>query len=381
MFIATMASTPTPTPTLFSESQRATLRALIDTVLAPLTEQEVASIVREKADLPHLKDAGVTRQQIESFLRTKGSDIPGLLASVENCLQKHAPADVAWELGMLLKVMGTSAGMLALTTSPSLAAPFQDLTSEQRQQVLAGFADSLIAAKRKAFVSLKQFICLQAFGPGPNNALWPAIGYSGPRPSAEVMRDAELGGRPEKDYRPYLLDVESLFKPGADHATIRDGEYDAVVIGSGCGGSVVAARLAENGHRVLVLEKGDFCPREELTGTEADFDRTFERGAIATTEVVTRCSSARLAFVLSYPVQPHFHVCVVAVIGHWNCRAGRIHSRRRHCRQLGVLLGATAVPARRVGCRSTQPHTLHVPGFPAVSGSHHQADIRRRWYL
>lgn len=33
-------------------------------------------------------------------------------------------------------------------------------------------------------------------------------------------------------------------------------DYDAIVIGSGFGGSVTALRLVEKGYRVLVLEKG-----------------------------------------------------------------------------------------------------------------------------
>lgn len=37
---------------------------------------------------------------------------------------------------------------------------------------------------------------------------------------------------------------------------------DVIVIGSGVGGSVTARRLAENGARVMVLERGDFVPRE-----------------------------------------------------------------------------------------------------------------------
>jgi choline dehydrogenase-like flavoprotein len=38
--------------------------------------------------------------------------------------------------------------------------------------------------------------------------------------------------------------------------------YDVLVIGSGPGGATTAARLAETGKRVLLLERGDFLPRE-----------------------------------------------------------------------------------------------------------------------
>ena len=47
--------------------------------------------------------------------------------------------------------------------------------------------------------------------------------------------------------------------PGnAPPVTERPAEYDAdyIVVGSGAGGGTVAARLAENGYQVLLLEAG-----------------------------------------------------------------------------------------------------------------------------
>lgn len=41
-----------------------------------------------------------------------------------------------------------------------------------------------------------------------------------------------------------------------------DDHYDVLVIGSGPGGATTAARVAETGKRVLLLERGDFLPRE-----------------------------------------------------------------------------------------------------------------------
>ncbi len=38
--------------------------------------------------------------------------------------------------------------------------------------------------------------------------------------------------------------------------------YDVIIIGSGAGGGTLAHRLAPSGKRILLLERGDFLPRE-----------------------------------------------------------------------------------------------------------------------
>src|SRR3989442_11535395 len=55
-------------------------------------------------------------------------------------------------------------------------------------------------------------------------------------------------------------------------------ETDLAVIGSGAGGSVIAATVAKAGHRVLVIEAGSLqtpetFPQRELPGTESMFER------------------------------------------------------------------------------------------------------------
>lgn len=41
-----------------------------------------------------------------------------------------------------------------------------------------------------------------------------------------------------------------------------DHHYDVIVIGTGAGGGTLAHRLAPTGKRVLILERGDYLPRE-----------------------------------------------------------------------------------------------------------------------
>ena len=48
--------------------------------------------------------------------------------------------------------------------------------------------------------------------------------------------------------------------------------YDVIIIGSGAGGGTLAHRLAPSGKRILILERGDYLPRErENWSSEAVF--------------------------------------------------------------------------------------------------------------
>ena len=41
-----------------------------------------------------------------------------------------------------------------------------------------------------------------------------------------------------------------------------DRHYDVIIIGSGAGGGTFAHRIAPSGKRVLLIERGDYLPRE-----------------------------------------------------------------------------------------------------------------------
>ena len=43
---------------------------------------------------------------------------------------------------------------------------------------------------------------------------------------------------------------------------MTDGRYDVIIVGSGPGGGALAHRLAPTGKRILILERGDYLPRE-----------------------------------------------------------------------------------------------------------------------
>ena len=39
--------------------------------------------------------------------------------------------------------------------------------------------------------------------------------------------------------------------------------YDVIIIGSGAGGGTLAYALAPTGKRILIIERGDYVPREK----------------------------------------------------------------------------------------------------------------------
>ncbi len=49
-----------------------------------------------------------------------------------------------------------------------------------------------------------------------------------------------------------------------------DGRYDVIIIGSGAGGGTLAHRLAPSGKKILILERGDWLPRETHNWSVAD---------------------------------------------------------------------------------------------------------------
>jgi len=53
-----------------------------------------------------------------------------------------------------------------------------------------------------------------------------------------------------------------LYLKGIKEQTITD-HYDVIIIGTGAGGGTLAYKLAGSGTRILLLERGEFLPREK----------------------------------------------------------------------------------------------------------------------
>ncbi len=126
---------------------------------------------------------------------------------------------------------------------------FDEAPPEAREQIVHAIADS--SPEALAGVSTFRGLTTMLFYALPDpqtgrNPNWEAIGYPGP-----------LSAPPDEP-KPI-----SPIRPEGDTLTL---EADVVVVGSGCGGGVVAGTLAQAGRKVCVVEMGGYF-------NEADFNQ------------------------------------------------------------------------------------------------------------
>jgi choline dehydrogenase-like flavoprotein len=139
------------------------------------------------------------------------------------------------------------------------ARPFRAMSPASRERYLLTWAHSPIAQRRSAFHGLRKLLTFLAYAdPGvdsPNPRL-AAIGYE---PDAPPVTDERTSVHPTRP----------PFEVGSpDEPMVMDA--DAVVVGSGAGGGVIAAALAEAGRSVVALEAGPFVDEASMPTDELD---------------------------------------------------------------------------------------------------------------
>lgn len=147
---------------------------------------------------------------------------------------------------------------------------FNDAPQEAREAILHGFMDS--GPEALAGLSALRALTFLLFYAMPDpttgrNPNWEAIGYPGPRAAV-----------PSPDEAPKTI---ALTRP---ESTVLELTCDAVVVGSGSGGGVVAGKLATAGQDVVVLEAGGYYNEADFNGLELwAYEHLYRNGGLAQT--------------------------------------------------------------------------------------------------
>src|SRR6516165_2748391 len=101
--------------------------------------------------------------------------------------------------------------------------------------------------------NLSRMLTLSKAKSSPPFTTVPAAAKSKPRSNHQIIIPHVPGNKPTGSGH-LAIEVQTM---SANH------HYDVVIIGSGAGGGTLAYRLAPSGKKILLLERGDFVPREK----------------------------------------------------------------------------------------------------------------------
>jgi choline dehydrogenase-like flavoprotein len=174
----------------------------------------------------------------------------------------ETPGHLRTQFRLLLRLLGSPVVNLVLSGRPKTLAAMDDTDAQAHLRALGL---SRIGMNRSAFHALKAlvgFLSYAAHAPGEPNPLWRETGYPGPvGPS-----DGRVPEPPLKRLSPLPITAATRL------------DADVCVIGSGAGGSVVAALLAQRAHGVLLIEGGPYRDSADFTGDEYDTVRQVSVG-------------------------------------------------------------------------------------------------------
>jgi choline dehydrogenase-like flavoprotein len=212
--------------TVLSDSQQAVLTAVCDTV--------VPSLARKRDP--------------DGLWGRKASDI-GVDAGAALLISEIPDPELRGGLLQLIDALGGQ----GITRAPS---------QESREQILRNTAlsDPRAAAGVAALIGMTLFLNYGAPDPQTGkNVNWEAFGYPGPISAPPQV---------EKPLR--------IHEPGGSEETL---EADICIVGSGSGGSVIAALLAERGLSVVVLEAAGYYNESDFNQLELPaYQQMFWRG-------------------------------------------------------------------------------------------------------
>ncbi|KAI9793742.1 MAG: hypothetical protein M1833_000688 [Piccolia ochrophora] len=262
--LATVLPEPPPQEVLTSE-QWTTFMAIAEAVVPEVRSSAQASPESKSVLVPPDHDALVDeiRSSVQNppasdlvnrFLAEGTSNNPAFRREIQRTLGVNSHVDAQKKLALILTVLNTRAGSLVFNGTTTA---FHQHSLADRTVLLRKWSESYLLPLRQVYHVMT--LIVKAIWLKTSETMRPVLG----------LPNDPVHGRPGKI-------VDYKFQQPGD-STPFTLETDVVVIGSGCGGGVTAKNIAEDGHRVLVVEKSyhyplSYYPMSELHGAQLLFE-------------------------------------------------------------------------------------------------------------
>ncbi|KAK7257333.1 hypothetical protein RIF29_31220 [Crotalaria pallida] len=276
----------------FSAAEMDSLASMCEIVLPPLP---MDSLKIRKEDHQHDHQ---TSEAVKSFWNTSASRYP-IPNEVAEMLARRGLIEAVILIRVVLWLLATRlgtlllCGMLCVGDKWPYINNFSSMSLEKREKVMQRWLKHrFLTPIRLAFAYIKVLCLFVFFSWVDENGVypaWKAIGY-------EVSNDEKKTNVPKK--RPLEKGVietmhesnstlqQSLVNKGLNVTldsknNILKVKCDAIVIGSGSGGGVAASVLSSAGHKVVVLEKGNYFVPQDYSSLEGpSMNQLYETGGI-----------------------------------------------------------------------------------------------------
>lgn len=239
---------------LFSELQKETLTAIVDTFIAPLSANEEAVLTDKILDVPNTR---YTREQLSKYAQISGSSSQAIEKIESKMSSPHISPKQRADFRMLLNLLSLRPTSLLLTGHWTL---FKDLKQQEREQVLLKWRRSYFGVF-KLFYGTLMGLTLSTSYLSTDTLLYNSIHHPG-------IEGGQAYFRQQPDYS--KVKHERLHMLTTEEA-LQLKQVDVIVVGSGAGGGVAAAELSKAGLSVLVIEKGQYLHQDDMKPDDDEF--------------------------------------------------------------------------------------------------------------
>ncbi|XP_054804990.1 long-chain-alcohol oxidase FAO1-like [Prosopis cineraria] len=269
----------------FSEGEMKSLGSICEVVLPSLPLEALRTQTRSKP--------------LSSFWSSSASRFP-IPHEVAETLAKRGLIEALILVRVILWLLSTRLGTLLLCGSLCLSGKwpflnnFSNIPLHQREKVLQCWLQHrFLTPIRLAFAYIKvlcHFVYFSWVDENGDNPAWKAIGYEVPADDGTPSNDSDT--RPlQKGIIETICESDSTLQQSLAekglHVTLDSRsntlrvKCDVVIVGSGSGGGVAAAALSSAGHKVVVIEKGNYFTAKDYSSLEGpSMDQMYETGGI-----------------------------------------------------------------------------------------------------